>query len=34
VGEPEGKRPSGKLKHKGKNDIKIDINRLDLYRED
>jgi hypothetical protein len=28
VGEPEGKTPLGKLKHKGNNNIKIDINRL------
>jgi hypothetical protein len=28
VGEPEGKTSLGKLKHKGKNNIKIDINRL------
>jgi hypothetical protein len=28
VGELEVKTPLGKLKHKGENNIKIDINRL------
>jgi len=34
VGEPEGKTPFGKFKHKGKNNIKIDINRLVWFRQD